>query len=152
MTKGEIKAKLRRALDANTERRGIIEDETSNGEDMAEESLEGETERRDEAEAQLGVAEEALKRAAKEAEQGRDQDRVVGGCRRNGVPDPGERAAVTTTTGTMTTPGILGMMERTDKREEEGVGAAATVTATSEVRNQDEERRERVDPDPCSFG
>ena len=39
--KGEIKAELRRALEAEAERRGIIESEASTGEEIVEEALEG---------------------------------------------------------------------------------------------------------------
>ena len=103
---------------------------------MAEVSQEGETKRREEAEARLGVATKALERAAEEAKQGWDQDRVLGGCGENGAAYPvAAAAASTTTTGTMTPPGTLGMMARTEIMEEEGGGAAATATATSEVRS-----------------
>ena len=49
-------------------KRVIIEAEASTGEKMAEETLEGKTRRRVEAEARLGVTMEALERADEEAE------------------------------------------------------------------------------------
>ena len=66
--KREAKAEFRRALKAEVERRGIIKADERTGEEMAEEALEGKTRRREDAEARLGVATEALKRAYKEAE------------------------------------------------------------------------------------
>ena len=48
------------ALEAEVERRGIIEDEARYREGMAEEALEGETRRVEEFDARLGVATEAL--------------------------------------------------------------------------------------------
>ena len=105
---------------------------------MEEEALEGENKRWEDAEAGLWVATEDLESAAKEAKQGRDRDRFLGGCGRNGAADLGVAAAASaiTTTGTVTTPGALGTMARTEKIEEEGGGAAATATATSEVRTR----------------
>ena len=66
--KGEVKAELRRALEDEAESRGIIEAEERTREEMAKEALEGKTRRREDAEARLGVATEALKRVYKEAE------------------------------------------------------------------------------------
>ena len=60
--KGGVEAYLRRAIDYEVKRRGLIYSEIRTGEYMAEESLEGETRRREEAEARLGVAAEALGR------------------------------------------------------------------------------------------
>ena len=51
---------LRRALEAKAERRGIIKAEARTREEMAEEALEGETRRREEAEVRIRVATEAL--------------------------------------------------------------------------------------------
>ena len=65
---GYFNKDLRRSLDANTERKGIIKVEVSTGEEMAGEDLEGGTRRREEVEARIGVAMEALERATKEAE------------------------------------------------------------------------------------
>ena len=65
--KGKVKAELRRALEVEAERRGIIEAEVITGDEMAEEELERETRRREEAGARIGVAKEALERAAEEA-------------------------------------------------------------------------------------
>ena len=53
--KGEVKAELRRALEAETESMGIIENDERTGYEMAEEALEGKTRRREEAEERLGV-------------------------------------------------------------------------------------------------
>ena len=47
---------LRRDLEAEVERRGIIEADVRTGDEMAEDSLEGETRRREEAEVWLGVS------------------------------------------------------------------------------------------------
>ena len=58
--KGEINAELRRELEAEAKRKGIIEAEVRTREKMKEEALEGDTMRRKEAEARLGVATEAL--------------------------------------------------------------------------------------------
>ena len=44
--KGEVKVELRRALEADAERRGVNEYEGRTGEEMAEEALEGETNKR----------------------------------------------------------------------------------------------------------
>ena len=60
--KGEVEAELRRAMEAEAERTGIIEAETKTGEEMAEEALERETRRREEV--RLRVATETLERAA----------------------------------------------------------------------------------------
>ena len=51
-------------LEDEAERRGVLKAEARTGEEMAEEALEGETRGREEAEARLGVATEALERAA----------------------------------------------------------------------------------------
>ena len=66
--KGGVAAGLRRVLEAEAERRGIIKAYESTGRDMAEKDLEGETRRREEAEARIGVATEALERTADKAE------------------------------------------------------------------------------------
>ena len=63
-SKGEVEAYLRRALESNAERRWIIKAEARTGDEMAEEALEWETRRREEAEARPQVATEALERAA----------------------------------------------------------------------------------------
>ena len=46
--KGEVDVELMRALDAKSERRGILEAEARTREQMAEEALEGDTKRRKE--------------------------------------------------------------------------------------------------------
>ena len=55
-TRGGVEEDLRRDMEADAERRGIIEADASNGEEMAEEALEGDTRRREEAEARIRVA------------------------------------------------------------------------------------------------
>ena len=52
----------------------------------------------------------------------------------NRAADTGASAAATKTTGTMVTTGILETMARMETMKDKGGGAAATVTATSEVR------------------
>ena len=66
--RGGVEAELRRAMEAEAEKRGIIEARERTGEEMLEETLEGETRMRDKAEARLRVSTEALERAAEEAE------------------------------------------------------------------------------------
>ena len=51
----EVEAELRRSLDAEGERRAIIKAKMRTREEKAEEALEGDTRRREEAEARLGV-------------------------------------------------------------------------------------------------
>ena len=75
--KGESDADLRRALEADAEMRGIIEAKERTREEIAEEALEGETRKREKAEAQLGVAMEALTRAAEEAEQREVEEAMI---------------------------------------------------------------------------
>ena len=67
-SRGGVAAGLRRVLEAEAERRGIIKAYASTGRDIAEKDLEGETRRREEAEARIGVATEALERTANKAE------------------------------------------------------------------------------------
>ena len=72
--------------------------------------------------------------------QGWDRDCAVGGCGVNRAADPGAEAAsaaaVTMTTGKMTTTRTLGTMAKTETMEEEGGGEAATATVTSEMWNR----------------
>ena len=66
-SKGEVEADIRRAMEAEAERRDITKAESRTGEEMAEEALEGETTRREEAKSRLGVATDELEREAEEA-------------------------------------------------------------------------------------